>query len=320
LPLLGFADWNDPTNLPAGAESLFTANLYGKALLEIIALHQHRGDVASAEHCREIYDRMRARVNDHAWDGEWYLRYFDAEGAPLGSHRNDKGQIYVNGQSWPVISGFATPERARRAMDAVHRRLNTPNGIKISAPGFDSYDPRKGGISTFPPGAKENCGIFLHANPWAIIAETILGNGDRAYEYYSQINPATKNERIDEYQCEPYVYCQNVLADEHPQRGLGRNSWLSGTAAWMYVTGTQYILGIRPEYDGLRVDPCIPSTWDGFTVKRVFRGATYRITVRNPKHACRGVRALRVDGTRLDGDVIPVLEMNTEHEVDAEMG
>jgi cellobiose phosphorylase len=320
LPLLGFADWNDPTNLPAGAESLFTANLYGKALRELIELYAYRGDAAAVERLQASYARMRAAVNQHAWDGEWYVRYFDADGKPLGSHCNDKSQIYVNGQSWPVISGFATEERARMAMNAVHCRLNTPKGIKLSAPGFDGWDPNKGGITSFPPGAKENCGIFLHSNPWAVIAETILGNGDRAYAYYRQINPAAKNERIDEYECEPYVYSQNVAGDVHQQFGLARNSWLTGTAAWMYVAGTQYILGVRPEYDGLRVDPCIPSAWDGFTVKRVFRGAMYRITVRNPSHVCRDVRALQVDGKLLDGNVVPVFDKGTEHEVDVELG
>ncbi|MBN2370223.1 MAG: glycosyl transferase [Vicinamibacteria bacterium] len=320
LPLLGFADWNDPTNLPAGAESLFTANLYGKALCELISLCRYRGDDATAELLQASYESMRASVNKHAWDGEWYVRYFDAEGTPLGSHSNNQSQIYVNGQSWPVISGFATPERARVSMAAVYGRLNTPKGIKLSTPGFNGYDPRKGGITTFPPGAKENCGIFLHANPWAIIAETILGNGERAYEYYRQINPAAKNERIDEYQCEPFVYCQNVAGDEHPQFGLARNSWLTGTAAWMYVAGTQHILGVRPEHGGLRVDPCIPSAWDGFKVKRVFRGATYRITIRNPSHVCRGVRALRIDGNWLEGNVVPAFEKDAEHEVDVELG
>src|SRR5690606_2724951 len=154
---------------------------------------------------------MRDRVNAQAWDGAWYVRYFDPQGQPLGSHTNTTGQIFTNGQSWPVLSGFATPERARLALDSVREKLNTRCGIKLSAPGFNGYVPGVGGVSTYPPGAKENGGIFLHANPWVIIAETLLGEGDRAFEYYNQINPAAQNDRIDVYECEPYVYAQNIL-------------------------------------------------------------------------------------------------------------
>jgi len=258
LPLLGFADWNDTVNLRTGAESLFTASLYGRALLELAELLQHLDEGGAAERYLAWHAEMRARVNACAWDGAWYVRYFDADGAPLGSQGNVQGQIYANGQTWPVLSGLATPERARRALDSLCERLNTPNGIKLSAPGFNGFDPARGGITTYPPGAKENGGIFLHANPWAIIAEAMLGNGDRAYAYYCQINPAARNGRIDEFECEPYVYPQNMLGDEHPQSGLARNSWLTGTASWAYQAATQYILGLQPCYTGLRIDPCLP--------------------------------------------------------------
>jgi cellobiose phosphorylase len=306
LPLLGFADWNDPTNLPAGAESLFVANLYGRALLEMIDLTRHLGDVAAAERCRQDYDEMQARVHQHAWDGGWYVRYFDPAGRPLGSHANTHGQIYANGQSWPVLSGFATPDRARLALDALRARLNTPRGIKLSAPGFNGYDPSVGGISTYPPGAKENGGIFLHANPWVIIAEAMLGDGDRAFEYYDQINPAARNDDVDRFECEPYAYPQNVLGDEHPQFGLARNSWLTGTASWIYQAATQYILGLRPRHDGLEIDPCIPAAWDRFRVTRRFRDATYDIEVENPDHVCRGVRTITLDRRPLTGTILPL--------------
>ena len=172
------------------------------------------------------------------------------------------------------------PERAAARWTPSTSGSTRRNGIKLSAPGFNGFDPANGGITTYPPGAKENGGIFLHANPWVIIAETLLGNGDRAYEYYRQINPAAKNDRIDEFECEPYVYPQNILGDEHPQFGLARNSWLSGTASWMYQAATQYILGIRPTYAGLKVAPVIPESWPGFKATRIFRGVTYRIAVR----------------------------------------
>ena len=198
--------------------------------------------------------------------------------------------------------------------------MNTRYGIKISAPGFNGYDPKYGGVTTYPPGAKENGGIFLHPNPWAVIAETIVGNGERAYEYYSQINPAGRNEEIETYECEPYVYPQNILADEHPQFGLARNSWLSGTASWCYQAGTQWLLGVRPEFGGLRVDPCIPSAWDGFSVARRFRGKMIRITVHNPEHVCKGVVKMTVDGQEVLENLVHANLSGTEHQVEVWLG
>jgi len=302
LPLLGFADWNDTINLAKGAESLFTAHLYGRTLIEMIALLEQLGQ-DSAE-WRIAYEEMKARVETAAWDGDWYLRYFDYDGTPLGSEQNEKGKIFLNGQSWAVLSGFASPERARKAMDAVNEHLNTKYGIKLSTPGFDGYDPRFGGVTTYPSGAKENGGIFLHPNPWAVIAETLLGDGDRAYEYYAQINPAARNDNIELYESEPYVYPQNVLGDEHPQFGLARNSWLSGTASWMYQAGTQWILGIRAEYNGLRVTPVIPKAWKGFSAARKFRGATYQIEVVRAGEG--NAVSLEVDGKAVEGNIIPL--------------
>jgi cellobiose phosphorylase len=315
LPLLGFADWNDTVNLRRGAESLFNANLYGRALLELIDLAEHLGEEERAARYREQYEEMQARVNEQGWDGEWYIRYFDAGGAPIGSRTNAAGQIYTNAQSWPVISGFAPRERALMALDAVRTHLNTPKGIKLSTPGYDGFDPDKGGVTTYPPGAKENGGIFLHANPWVMIAEALVGRGDRAFEYYRQINPATRNDRIAEFETEPYVYPQNILGDEHPQFGLARNSWLTGTASWSYQAGTRYILGIRPAYEGLRIDPAIPAAWDGFRVRREFRGATYEIEVRNPDHVSSGVETITVDGEEIDGGSVPIFTDGAVHHV-----
>lgn len=320
LPLLGFADWNDAMNLKSGAESLFTANLYGKDLFELIDLYKYLGNDANIEKYTAYYDEMKKTFNACAWDGEWFIRYFDFDGTALGSKQSTAGKIYTNGQSWPVISGFAPDDKARIALNSVYKYLNTSKGIKLSTPGYDKYDLNIGGMSSYPPGAKENGGIFMHTNPWAIIAETILGNGDRAYEYYSQINPAKKNEIIDEFECEPYVYPQNVLGDEHPQFGLGRNSWLSGTAAWIYVAGTKYILGIRPYYNGLIIDPCIPSKWDGFKATRVFRGIEYRIEVKNPNHVCKGIKTVFVDDKEIKDSYIPIFNDKKDHSVLVIMG
>jgi cellobiose phosphorylase len=293
-------------NLPGEAESLFNANLYGVALRELMALLRHLGQDAQADTFQQDWEVMRESVNTHAWDGEWYTRYFKENGEPVGSKENAEGKIFTNGQSWPVLSGFATEERAETALNSVNKHLNTSNGIKLSWPGYTRFDPEKGGVSTYPPGAKENGGIFLHSNPWIMIAETMQGNGDRAFEYYSQINPATKNDTMESYELEPYCYAQNILGDEHPQFGLGRNSWLSGTASWTYQAATQYILGIRPSHDGLVVDPCIPKSWDGFKVTRKYRGATYEITVKNPDGVSKGANAILVDGQPTETNTIPV--------------
>jgi cellobiose phosphorylase len=320
LPHLGFADWNDTINLATGAESLFSANLYGRALQEMIALSDYLGDAAATQTYAAYYEEMKAHVNEQAWDGAWYVGYFDYDGTPLGSQQNRYSQIQLNAQTWAVISGFATPDRAVESLESAHRLLNTRNGLKVSWPGFNGFDPAYGGVTTYPPGAKENGGIFLHTNPWAVMANAIVGNGDRAYEYYRQINPAGKNDRIDEFEVEPYVYPQNILGDEHPQFGLGRNSWLSGTASWMYQAGTQYILGLRPTYRGLLIDPCIPHAWPGFTVARQVRGATYSVTVRNPDRVSKGVKSIEVDGTALVGSIVPYFDDGQTHRVIVVMG
>lgn len=320
LPLLGFADWNDTVNLPGAAESLFNANLYGVALRELIDLLRHLGQDGQADVFQGDWEEMRESVNQHAWDGEWYTRYFKENGEPIGSHQNTEGKIFTNGQSWPILSGFATEERAHTALESVNTHLNTANGIKLSWPGYTRFDPEKGGVSTYPPGAKENGGIFLHSNPWIMIAETMLGNGDRAFEYYSQINPATKNDTIESYEIEPYCYAQNILGDEHPQFGLGRNSWLSGTASWTYQAATQYILGVRPSHAGLIVDPCIPKAWDGFSIVRKFRGVTYTIQIKNPDHVSKGVAQLIVDGVPVEGDTVPLAAAGAEVNVELVMG
>lgn len=320
IPLLGFADWNDTVNLPGDAESLFNAFLYGKGLQELIDLMHFLDRHTIADRLKEDFEEMKARVNSVAWDGQWYVRYFKENGDPIGSNQCSEGRIYTNAQSWAVLSGFAPKDRARKALDSVNKLLNTENGIKLSWPGYNQYDPEIGGVSTYPPGAKENGGIFLHSNPWVMIAETMLGNGNQAFQYYQQINPASKNDDIDTYEVEPYVYAQNILSDEHPQFGLGRNSWLSGTASWTYQAATQYILGIRPTYQGLLIDPCIPNRWRGFTVIRKFRGATYSISVDNPEHVSKGVARILLNGQEVLQPTLPPMPSGSFNKVEATLG
>ena len=320
LPLLGFADWNDTVNLQGDAESVFIANLYGRALLKMISLLQFlKKDTLVAKYQND-YEKMKETVNNHCWDGEWYIRYFDENGEPIGSAKNKEGQIYTNAQSWSVLSRFASFDRATIALDSVNKYLNTKFGIKLSYPGYNGFDPAIGGVTTYPPGAKENGGIFLHSNPWVMIAETLMGNGDRAFQYYNQINPASKNDIIDRYECEPYCYAQNILGDEHPQFGLARNSWLSGTSSWVFQAATKYILGIRPQHTGLKIDPCIPKSWKGFTAVRKFRNAIYEITVKNPNGVSKGVISMKVDGKQVEGNIAAIFSDNKIHRVEVILG
>jgi cellobiose phosphorylase len=320
LPLLGFADWNDTVNLLGDAESMMIACLYGRALQEMIDLMEYLGAGPDTEQYKADHAHMKKTVNEAAWDGEWFVRYFEENGEPIGSKKNSEGRIYTNAQSWSVFSGFADGPRARKALESVYSKLNTPCGIKLSWPGYNGFDPAKGGVTSYPPGAKENGGIFLHSNPWVMIAETLLGNGDRAFQYYNQINPASQNGHIDRFECEPYCYPQNILGDEHPQFGLARNSWLSGTSSWTYQAATKHILGIMPQHNGLEINPCIPHAWDGFKAVRKYRGSTYNIAVKNPEQVSKGVISVMVDGAVVDGNVLPVFEDGQEHSVVIVMG
>jgi len=320
LPLLGFADWNDTVNLKPPAESIFVANLFGKALKEMVSLLEFLKIDKNKEKYEKYYNKMKKCLNFSAWDGKWYIRYIDSNEQKMGSNTNKYSKIYANAQSWSVISGFADRERAEKALESVYKYLNTKNGIKLSVPGFNSYDPEIGGITTYPPGAKENGGIFLHSNPWVIIAESIMGNGDRAYKYYEQINPVKKNNVIEEYECEPYCWAQNILGDEHVKFGLGRNSWLTGTAAWAYIAAVKYILGIRPSYRGLIIDPCIPSRWNGFKAEKFFRGKKFVINVLNPDHVCKAVKELKINSKKIEGNLVLLEDCGDVNQIDVMLG
>lgn len=300
FPLLGFADWNDTVNLPTGAQSLFTAHLFGIACRELAELADHLQNSSIARKARGYYGEMKQKFQETAWDGNWYHRYYKEDGQALGSAKNAVSKIYLNAQTWAVLSGFAREDHIDIAFAHIEKHLATPHGVKLSWPGYEGYDPQVGGVSTYPPGAKENGGIFLHTNPWLIIAETMRGNGDRAYDYLKRILPMAKNQHIDEYECEPYCFPQNILGDEHPQFGLGRNSWLSGVASWAYQATTQYMLGVRSEYEGLRIQPCLPSHWDRVTIEKQIRGTRFTIQI------SRGSAGeMLVNGQPTAGNLIP---------------
>jgi len=250
---------------------------------------------------------MRAAVREHAWDGEWFLRAYDARGGKVGSRECAEGRIFIEPQGWCALGGIGLDDGlARRALDSVRSHLATPDGIVLQQPAYATYHVHLGEISSYPPGYKENAGIFSHNNTWIQIAETLLGRGDRAMEYYLAICPSRQEAQIDTYRAEPYVYAQMTAGPDAPTPGEAKNSWLTGTASWSFVAISQYILGVRPAYEGLQIDPCIPAAWKHFRVRRRFRGRTYDIEVRNPDGVCKGVRSLTVDGRAVEGNVVPL--------------
>jgi len=300
IPRLGCADWNDALNLPVGQqlpESVLVGQFLCSALLDLSGLAAFIGKSEDATRFREAYTLMVKRINETAWDGSWYIRAWQSNGTPVGSSTNNEGgQIFLNTQSWAVIARIADRQQAAACMHSALERLNTPNGLMLLAPPYQKYSAEIGGCTTYPPGAKENGGVFVQTNPWAIIAAAMMGDGELAWRLYDQIMPANHLHNAEVFQAEPYVFCQNILGTPHPLCGLGRNSWLTGTAAWAFVAATQYILGIRPGYDRLIIDPCIPPHWPGFKAVRHFRGTAYQIEVLNPERISHGVKSITVDG------------------------
>ena len=342
LPLIGRADWNDCLNLNCFsetpgesfqtttnregqvAESVFIGGLFVLAAQEMQRISESANQriseltpiadspfvhspfvVRPSSFYAESAAQMEATVLAHGWDGAWFRRAYDAFGEPVGSAACDEGQIFIEPQGMCVMAGIGLNDgRAEQALASVAERLATPHGIVLQQPAYSHYYLNLGEISTYPPGYKENAGIFCHTNPWIMIAEAMAGQGDRALDYYLRINPSAREAISDVHRCEPYVYAQMIAGRDAPTHGEAKNSWLSGTAAWNYVAISQWILGIRPDYDGLRIAPVIPESWPGFTATRVFRGVTYRITVRRagPGNSV----ALRVDGQPMAGNIIPL--------------
>jgi len=250
---------------------------------------------------------MGTAVDEHGWDGAWFRRAYDHFGRPVGSAENDEGRIFIEPQGICVMAGIGLGDgRAERALASVRERLATPHGLMLVQPAFSRYHLNLGEISTYPPGYKENAGIFCHTNPWVMIAEAMTGNPDAALDYYLRINPSAREEISEIHRTEPYVYAQMIAGRDAATHGEAKNSWLTGTAAWNLVAVSQWILGIRPEHDGLRIDPRIPADWAGFSATRRFRGATYRIRVVKARGAAGRSTRLTVDGTAVDGTLAPL--------------
>jgi cellobiose phosphorylase len=306
LPRSGFSDWNDTLNIDHGsgkAESVWVAMQFCRAMLDMSELCGQMGRNGDGRRFNALYTSMVATVNESAWDGDWYTRSFDDDGEPIGVAGAAHHKIDLIPQSWCVLGEVAPRDRAERAMRSADEMLNTPFGVALLWPPYDGSDDRVRGTSTYVPGAKENGGIFCHANTWTIVAAAMLGWGDDAYRYYRQILPLARTDS-DLYKVEPYTYPQNICGPTHPSFGMARNAWLTGTASWTFVAATQWILGIRPTYEGLRVAPVLPAAWSGYTAHREFRGTAYEITVRRegPGNAV----SLLVDGAAMPGDVVPL--------------
>jgi cellobiose phosphorylase len=325
LPLIGRADWNDCLNLncfstnpdesyqttenKSGgvAESVMIAGmfvLYGNEYAELL---NRLGKSEAGNDVLAEVEKMKEAIAKHGWDGEWFLRAYDFFGKKIGSNENEEGKIFIESNGFCTMAQIGAEKGwPKQALDSVKKHLDCEYGIVLNNPAYTEYDLSKGEITSYPEGYKENAGIFCHNNPWIMIGETLAGNGDRAFEYYSKICPSYLEEISDLHRTEPYVYAQMIAGKDAWKPGEAKNSWLTGTAAWNFFAVSQYILGIQTGYDGLIVNPCIPKNWDGFTIYRKFRGSEYRIEVTNPNHVSKGVKELWINGEKVEGNTIPV--------------
>ena len=342
LPLIGRADWNDCLNLNCFsdvpdesfqtfqnpnvkddrvAESVLIAGMFVAIGPELVALEKRFGHDDKAAAAQQDIDAMRQAILTHGWDGEWFVRAYDAFGNKVGSHECEDGKIFIESQGYCIMGGVGVEDgKAEQALESVHKHLETEHGIVLLQPAYKEYHLELGEVSSYPPGYKENAGIFCHNNPWIIAAETVVGHGDRAFDLYSRIAPAYREEISDLHKMEPYVYSQMIAGKDAAHFGQAKNSWLTGTAAWNFYVISNYILGVKPDWDGLRIDPCVPHTWDGYEISRTFRGATYQIAIKNPDHVCRGVKRVTVDGQAIEGNVLPVFGDGKVHQVEVVLG
>ncbi len=338
LPLIGRADWNDCLNLNcfswnpdesfqttenksegSKAESLMIAGLFVVTGRDYVSLCRHLGHNDEADRAQKAVDDMVEAVEQQGWDGKWYLRAYDYFGHKIGSDENEEGKIFIESQGWCTMAAIGKEKGyPEMALDSVKERMECEHGIVLNNPAFTTYHVEMGEISSYPDGYKENAGIFCHNNPWVIIGETVAGRGNDAWRHYTKILPSYVEEKYQTlHKVEPYVNCQMVAGKDAARPGEGKNSWLTGTAAWMWYTVSEFILGIQPDYEGLRIDPCLPSTAKEYTVKRRFRGALYHIHVVNPDGHQKGVRTITVDGKSIDGNLVPWSE--GEHKVEVVM-
>lgn len=293
------ADWNDCLNL-GGGESAMVSFLHLWALNHFISLANYLGRHEDAQRYQRMAGHVKETASQVLWDGDWFIRGITADGRRIGTAADTEGKVHMESNTWAVLSGAATREQGIKAMDSVDEYLFTPYGLMLNAPCFTKPDDSIGFVTRVYPGLKENGAIFSHPNPWAWCAEAILGRGSRAMKFYDALCPALQNDKIEIRKAEPYSYCQFVVGRDHTCYGTARHPFMTGSAGWAYFAATQFILGIQPDFDGLRVDPCIPGSWKEFTVVRKWRGSTYRIHVTNPKGVEKGVARMYADGTEVN--------------------
>ena len=311
------ADWNDCLNL-GGGESAMVAFLHLWALGHFLSAAKWLGRAADVRHYTAMRKQMAANCQKVLWNGKWFIRGITGRGEPIGDIHSKEGKVHLESNTWAVISGAFPEAQGESAMDSVMEYLYTPFGLMLNAPSFVTPDDSIGFVTRVYPGVKENGAIFSHPNPWAWVASAMLGRGDDAMKLYEALLPVRQNDLIEIRQSEPYAYCQFIMGAEHTAHGRARHPWMTGSAGWAYYAATRFMLGIRPEWDGLTVDPSIPAAWDGFSAVRVFRGATYHIIVKNPEHVQKGVVKMRVDGA--EAERIPLFPADTTHTVEVFMG
>jgi len=320
LPCGLYADWNDCLELGYEGETVFVAFQLRYALRTYINVCEMLGRNDEAEWAKPHLKTLDENLDRHTWDGDWFIRAYRDDGMKFGSKENEEGSIWLNPQSWSVLSGYANKEQREKVMKAVREHLATDYGVMVVSPPYEKTDHRVVKASLFNKGMKENASIFCHTQGWAVTAETMLGNGNQAYEYFRASMPAAYNTKAEVREIEPYVYCQYTHSKYSPRYGASRLPWLSGSATWAYYTATQYILGIQTEYDGLRIDPCIPSSWKGFSVNREFRKKKLNITVQNDSSVQKGVKKIVLNGKEIESNFIPFDDMKEENTVLVEMG
>ena len=323
LPLIGECDWNDGLShvgIRWKGESIWLGHFLYGILIRIVPIMEERGDKKKAAKYLEVAEDLKRALNTHGWDGEWYLGATRDDGRPLGSKTQDRGKIFLNCQTWAVITGVATPEKAKQSMASAAKWLYKEYGPLLLTPGYDKTDPTIGYITRYAPSVRENGGLYTHAGTWAIQAECIMRNGEQAYEVYKSFNPALRGLEPDLYYCEPYVTPGNVDGPDSPNNGRGGWTWYTGSAAWYAVVVLDWLLGIRPVREGLLIDPVIPKKWNGFKVKRFFRGSAYEITVENPKHVSSGIAKITVNGKIQQGNLIKPIKGKGPHQVHVVLG
>jgi cellobiose phosphorylase len=329
LPLIGAGDWNDglsAVGLDGKGESTWLAHFLYRILLDFAWVARKRNDDTRAERYLLRASTLKDAINALAWDGEYYFGATKDSGEKIGSSENTEGKVWLNAQTWAVIAGVADADRAHQVMDVVEEKLEYEIGPVLLYPAYKTPDKYVGYLTRYAAGMRENGGVYTHAATWAIIAEAMLGRGDAAYRMYAKLNPIYRGRKPERYVAEPYVTPGNIEGPDSAFYGRGGWTWYTGSAAWLFKVGIEWILGVRATFEGLLLDPCIPRAWDGFRVRRTFRGATYNIEVRNPDHVEYGVRELWVDGSRHcvtrgpRDKVVPPFDKGTVHEVVAILG